>query len=175
MKIKKTIVAFLVLPVILLGANNNANGQATGNAANDSIKAFEVKIVTSNDALAYFVLTVITGKKLTITISSGRVEEKDSILFTKNLEPSVALRQLSEINLNGLKKNYSNECLEDGLQMTVAMKRDGKKKSVHVSNYYQEDIGKIISLVNSIVPGKYRTWYDKEKLTADYKKCKGIK
>ena len=91
----------------------------------------------------------------------------------KSLQPSDTLQQISEINISQLKDYYANPCIEDGSQVTVVIKKGNEKKSVHVSNYYQEDIGKIIYLVNSLVPSKYKIWYDKDRLIADYKRCKG--
>jgi hypothetical protein len=175
MNIKKPMAAFLMCCVLLTTARHAANGRSTGNTATDTTSLFELRILNSDYSLGLFVLTVLTNNKLTISISSGRVEERDSILFTEALQPSAALRELGEINLDGLKKSYSNDCMEDGLQMTISLKKDRKRKSVHVGNYYQEEIGKVILLVNSVIPGKYRIWYDKDKLTADYKRCKGIK
>jgi len=74
-----------------------------------------------------------------------------------------------------LKEDYANLCIDDGSQITVTLKKDGKKKSVRLSNYYHDDIGKIIYLVNSLVPEKYKVWYDKQRLIDDYARCNGSK
>jgi len=125
--------------------------------------------------MAYSVLTVLTEKQLKIIFKSDIVGEKDTLLFFQSLKPSDTLQQIREIHLSKLKEYYSNQCIEDGSQLTVTLKKDGKIKAVHLSNYYHDDIGKIIYLVNSLVPAKYKVWYDKEKLIADYKRCNGIK
>lgn len=161
--------------VLLLYTAFNALAQPAGTTGPGGLAPFEVKLLNSDYALTYFVQTTITQNKVTITVSSGRMDERDSIVFKKTLEPSAALQQLGNTTLEGLKKNYANDCMEDGLQLTITVKRKNKRKSVHVANYYQENIAAVIDLVNTLVPDRYRTWYDKDKLVADYKRCKGMR
>jgi len=123
-------------------------------------------------ARAFAILINLSNDELKIIFRSDLIGEKDSILFYKTLHPTDTLQKISDINLHSLKEYYSNDCVEDGSQVTVSFKINGKAKSVHLSNFYQEDVGEIIYLINSLVPNKYKIWYDKEKLTADEKKCR---
>jgi hypothetical protein len=156
-------------------SSNNCIAQTKSDDKNFDIKPFNASILNSFYAEAYSVQIVLTEKSLKIIFKSDLVGEKDTTVYSKTLQPSDTLEQIGEINLNQLKNYYDNPCIEDGSQVTVVIKKDNKTKAVHVSNYYQEDIGKIIYLVNSLVPSKYRIWYDKERLIADYNRCKGNK
>ena len=141
----------------------------------NDIRPFSATVVNSYCAEAYSVVTVLTDKELKVIFKSNLEGAKDTTVFLKNLQPSDTLKKISEINLNQLEDYYSNPCIDDGSQVTITLKKENKTKAVHVSNFYQEEIGRIIYLVNSIIPEKYKVWYDKERLIADYKRCKGIK
>ena len=154
-------------------ANTSVSGQI--NEQESDIKPFTASIINSDYAAAYSVVTVLSEKELKIIFRSGLVGARDTTVFVKSLRSTDTLKQISEINLSQLKDYYANPCIDDGSQVTVIIQKDNKKKAVHVSNYYQEDIGKIIYLTNSLVPEKYKVWYNKETLIADYKRCKGIK
>jgi len=154
-------------------SNNNSSAQIKINDTKIVVKPFTVSILNSFYAEAYSVQTILTNEDLKIVFKGDLVGEKDTSVFVKSLQPSDTLQQISEINISQLKDYYANPCIEDGSQVTVVIKKGNEKKSVHVSNYYQEDIGKIIYLVNSLVPSKYKIWYDKDRLIADYKRCKG--
>ncbi len=171
MKINKTFFFLFVLLTLLSCVNNSTRGQVASNPKKYDIKPFEVTILNSDYSMAYSVLTVLTEKQLKIIFKSDLVGEKDTLLFFQSLKPSDTLQQISEIHLSELKEYYSNQCIDDGSQVTVTLKKNGKTKSVHLSNYYHDDIGEIIYLANSLVPDKYKVWYDKEKLIADYKRC----
>lgn len=170
-QLKKPLYLITVILTLLLFIGNATNGQTDGNNKKYNIKKFGAIIVNSDYSMAYSIIMALSDKQLKIIYKSGLEGGKDTLLFSKNLLPSDTLQQISEINLSKLKKYYSNNCIEDGLQITVILKKDNQIKSVHLSNYYQEDIGKIIYLVNSLVPDKYKVWYNKEKLIADYKRC----
>jgi hypothetical protein len=144
------------------------------NTNSSQIKPFEADIINSDYSMAHAVLIVLTNKQLKIVFKSEMVGARDSLLFSIMLPVSDTLRQLSEIKFSELKEYYSNPCIQDGSQITVIFKKDGKLKSVHLSNYYEGTIGKLIYLVNSFLPKDYEIWYDKEKLQADYKKCSGL-
>ncbi len=165
---------FLIIILALLScAVNTTKGQTNTKAENNNIKLFEVRVLNSDYSMAYSVLTILTNNELRIIFKSDLAGEKDSVLFTRSLQPSDTLQQISNINLDSLKEYYSNNCVTDGSQMTVTLKKNGKEKSIQLSNFYQEDVGKIIYLINSLVADKYKVWYNKEELIADYKRCNG--
>ena len=165
----------LKLLTLLIFISNYLVGQTNSDTKNNGIIPFQVVIINSDYAMAYSVQIFLTDKQIKIGYKSGLEGGKDTLLFFKAIQPSDTLKQISEIDLSKLKLRYFNDCIEDGSQITVILKRGNVIKSVHLSNYYQNDIGKIIYLVNSLVPEKYKVWYNKEKLIAEYKKCHGIK
>jgi hypothetical protein len=136
------------------------------------INPFQAIIVNSNFSAAYSIWIMLTNSSLEVRYKSGLENGKDTILFSKKLLPSDTLRAISEININSLKQRYQNNCIEDGSQITIVLKKNGNTKAVHLSNYYQEDVGKIIYLTNALLPEKFKVWYNKEKLIEDLKNCK---
>jgi hypothetical protein len=166
-------ILYSIISVILLLSfvDNKIKAQTSDNRQPD-LKDFKVSIVNSDYSMAYSVLIILTNKKLEIKYRGGLVGDKDSLLFSKDMLASDTLRQISEISLTKLKTFYANACISDGSQIVVRLAKYRQNKSIQLSNYYQEDIGKIIYLINSLVPTKYKVWYNKEKLLADYKKCR---
>ncbi len=170
MKTNIILTTSIVLLLVLLSCSNNKTEAQAKNETN--IKPFTASILNSFYAEAYSVKTVLTEKELKIILKSDLVGAKDTIVFSRLLQPSDTLRLISEININELKDHYENPCIDDGSQITVVIKKGNKIKNVHLSNYYEENIGKIIYLANSLVPEKYKIRYDKERLLAAYNRCK---
>lgn len=110
---------------------------------------------------------IVTDKDLKIFDRSGLMPEKDSLLFSKLLSPSDTLFKIGNVNFDQLKYGYLNPCLTNGSQIYVSITKNGKSKRVYLGNYYQQDVGYFLSLVNMLVPKKYRVWYDKENLEAE--------
>ena len=164
-----------VFQMSLLWLCNCSSRQSLDHRERPDIKPFEADITNSNYAMANAVLIIFTDKEIKIVLKSYLVGAKDSLLFAKGLPLSDTLKEISEINIRELKGYYSNPCIADGSQITVVIKKDGIEKSVHLSNYYQDDIGKLIFLVNFLVPKNYKIWYDKQRLQAQYKECIGSK
>jgi hypothetical protein len=172
MSLKFLLIIFSVSTFLFSCSNTGIKAQAK---EQNDIKPFTATIINSYYAEAYTIMTVLSNKDLKIIFKSDLVGAKDTTVFIKALQPSDTLRQISEIDLSLLKDYYENPCIEDGLQVTVMIEKDSKRKVVHLSNYYQEDVGKIIYLINSLVPKQYKVWYNKEKLITGYNRCKGIK
>jgi hypothetical protein len=172
----------LVLILIIstfVSCGQRSESTTNSNLENDTIKhsnknlvPFEIIVYDSDYSMAYSLQYVLTEYGLRIIFKGGLKDEKDSILFKTNLEQTLTLEKLSNINLDSLHDNYRNPCVEDGLQLTVELRKDGKNKAIHLSNYYQEDIGLAIELINSLTPSKYKIWYDKTELLENQKNCK---
>jgi hypothetical protein len=135
-------------------------------------KPFELTVYDADYSMAYAIQYVLTDKDLKIIFKGELEGEKDSTLFKTNLQPSETLSKLSNINIDSLKEYYSNPCILDGSQVTVKLNKDNKTKTVHLSNYYQADIGLAIELINSLTPKEYKIWYDKVTLIKDQENCK---
>ena len=171
----KTNTAFSLALLFFGCVNNSINSQTKIDDKKIEIRPFTASILNGFSAEAYSIQTILTEKNLKIIFKSDLEGARDTIVFEQDLQNSDTLKQISEINIASLEDYYENPCIADGSQITVLIKKDNIKKSVHVSNYYQDDIGKIIYLINSLVPSKYKIWYDKDKLLSDNNRCKGIK
>lgn len=157
----------MIASTLLLCFTLSSNGQTT-----KSLREFEITVSSFNFPMRPFGKAVLKKSELTILKETGLVEDKDSVLFKIDLKPNDTLKMISEINLDSLKYYYSNNYIDDGSRINVVLKKDNDVKHVLLDNYYQEDIGTIIYFINSIVPTKYKIWYDKETLIKDYKNCK---
>jgi len=136
-----------------------------------AIKPFEIKVYDSDYSMAYSKIFKLTEKELCIVFHGDLVGEKDSVIFKKELSTSDTLLQLSNIDIRNLKEHYENPCIEDGSQIYVSVKMDSVIKNVQLSNYYEENIGKAIELVNSLTPKEHTIWYDKKILLAQMEQC----
>lgn len=171
MKNWPTIFIIAVISLSTSCSNRPSQDQSKVLDKSDTISPFEVKFVNSDFSMGYSMLFVLNEKELRIISKDDEIGKSDSLLFYKKLNQSDTLQEISNINLGNLKDYYYNECIKDGLQMSIALKKGNIQKTIRISNYYQEDIGKVIYLVNSLIPSQYRIWYDKEKLLEDYKRC----
>jgi len=180
-QVKKTITycaVFLSIAGLLfsLYPKKTANAPAT-KASNmdiihDPIQPFEMKITKYNYSGAYSVAYLINQNELKIIFQGELEGEKDSVIFQKHLQPSRSLQKLSTIKLDSLDSYYANPCVKDGSQIIVEIKKDSKEKQIQLSNFYQQDIGTAIEMINKLVPKKYFIWYDKKILMQDMLKCK---
>lgn len=147
-----------------------ANQSSVEEAPN--IKPFKLIVHNSDYSMAYALKYVLTNKSLEI-IFKGQLEgEKDSVIFKNTLQANKELKKISNMNIDSLQEYYSNPCIRDGSQITVEFKKGFKNKMIHLSNYYQPDIGLAIELINSLASKEYKIWYDKETLIRDQEKCK---
>jgi hypothetical protein len=172
MKMNKSFFLIITILSLFSFASNSTKGQTKTKIKSYTIEPFIATFITSDYSMARSVEVNLSNSELKIIFKGELVGEKDSILFSKYLQPSDTLQEISHINLDSLQENYSNNCIDDGSQITVILKKDEKEKSVHLSNFYQNDIGKIIYLANSLVPDKYKIWYDRKTLIAEYKRCR---
>jgi hypothetical protein len=135
------------------------------------LNPFVMTIISSDYSMAYGLEYVVTERDLKIVLKGGLVGETDSTIYSVNLQQNEVPIILSSLNLDSLNEHYHNPCIADGSQIWVELKKDNKVKSVHVSNYYQKEIGIAVEYVNEIIPEEYAIWYDKAKLLKDQKRC----
>ncbi len=165
--LRQSIFMKMIVSTILIYFTISSNGQTAS-----SLNEFEITISSYNFPMRPFGKVVLKNNELIILKEIGLVKDKDFILFAIKLKPTDTLKLISEINFDSLKNYYSNNCIDDGSRINVILKKDKDIKSILLDNYYQEDIGTIIYFINTIVPAKYKIWYDKERLITDYKNCK---
>jgi hypothetical protein len=139
------------------------------------IEPFELSVADYNYSLAYSVLYNLTNEKLTITFRGELENEKDSVLYSTSDLPKRQLKKISEINIDSLKTDYRNDCIDDGDVKSFTIKKDSISKTVHLSNYYHPELSPVIELINGIVPEKYELNYDKADLIQEMKNCEKYK
>jgi len=147
-------------------------GQRVKKSSDMSIMPFELILYDAHYSLGYAHKFVVTNRDLTIIFKGELEGEKDTTLFETDLQPNEALKNLSNISIDDLLENYSNPYIEDGSQITVVLKKNNKTKTIHLSNYYQPDIGFAIEFINGIIPTKYKINYNKERLLKNQEKNK---
>lgn len=70
-----------------------------------------------------------------------------------------------------LQSTYTSFCIIDGLILHFQFEWHDKEYGSTISNYYKQQIAQVVEYVNSIVPGKYKLWYDKDVLLKRQKEC----
>lgn len=160
-----------VLIIINLISCGQYNKDSASQLKNNQLTPFQLSITDTDYSLAYGLQYVLTEKDLSI-IFKGEIEgEKDTVLFLTDLQPTEKLMNVSNLNLESLNDYYANPCIDDGSQISVNFKKDNKFKQIHLSNYYQQDIGLAIEFINGLIPEKYEIWYKKDKLLQNQKDC----
>ena len=164
----KSSTCFLAAKISLLALSSVARAQISPQIQKTDIKPFEAIVVNGAYSLiTHRIVIDVTEADLKVYVRFGLPQEKDSLLYSKSLPPSDTLFRLSKVDFDQLKNGYLNPCVPDGSQIIATIARGGKWKSVYLGNYYQPDIGIFLSLVNMLVPEKYRVAYDKAKLEAE--------
>jgi hypothetical protein len=159
---------------IVSGSVNNNNKNDT---AGNKLVPFELTVEDADYSMSQTFIYKISANKIEIfsrsdiNIVGMRKGENLDTVYKADLEGNATLKKLSNINLDNLKDGYFNHCIMDGSQVTVTLNKDGKSKTVHLSNYYQSDIGLVIELINTLTPKKYKIWYDKDILLKGQKDC----
>ncbi|MFL5764596.1 MAG: hypothetical protein ACJ77K_11695 [Bacteroidia bacterium] len=174
-KLKQLFPIFAALVLLSCGqATDKSLGESAARKAPDNmnVKPFVFVVKNSDYSMAYSLQYILSDKELRIIFSGELEGEHDSTLFQKDMEPSEELSKLSNVNIDSLKELYQNPCVMDGSQIIVQLIKDGKEKTVQLSNYYQPDIGRAIELINSLTPKKYKIWYDKDELLKEQENCK---
>jgi hypothetical protein len=98
----------------------------------------------------------------------------DPIIFSVELTNIDTLNFMDKIQRDSLPFYYSNPCVDDGFTLEILLLKDHKTKQIILKNYYQNDVGKIISFINARLPVDYRIEYEKDKLVASQKRCDDI-
>ena len=163
---------FFIIIVLILVSHGRPSANQPSLEEAPNIKPFKLVVYNSDYSMGYALKYVLTNKSLEIIFKGELKEEKDSTLFKTTLKANKELKRISNMNIDSLQEYYSNPCIRDGSQITVELKKGFKNKMIHLSNYYQPDIGLAIELINSLVSKKYKIWYDKETLIRDQEKCK---
>lgn len=160
-----------VLPVILLLGGCSNDRRAIPEPGRPMIESFQFSIRNNGMIKSEIYETIITEKHIRVIQGAGN----DTLKFMTPIQYSDSLNSISEISLASLDSLYSNDCIADGLQLTAVINKEDSSKTVHISNFYQPDIGRAIEYINTYVPEKFQINYDKKQLEEEYIRCKESK
>jgi len=135
------------------------------------LEPFSLVVYDYDYAMAFSKKYVLTESDLSIVFRGELEGEKDSTIFSFKLEPSKELREISSINFLNLNEEYKNNCIDDGSQISFQYSKNSSIKNIHLSNYYQNDIGQTIEFINNNVPKKLKIYYNKKELLQEMKEC----
>jgi hypothetical protein len=147
----------LVLSLVVSCGQENKNAES-------KLIPFEYTVYDSDFSMAITHQYVLTENTIKIINKAELEGEKDSVLFEANIQSAPALIELSRLNIDSLKKQYKNSGVSDGTQIKIIFKKEDHIKITWVSNFYQPDVGRLIEVINGLVPKRYKIWYDKEQL-----------
>jgi len=160
-----------VLPAILILAACSNDRREIPAPGRPMIESFQLSIRNNGMIKSDIYETIITEKDIRVIQGDGN----DTLRFMTPIQYSDSLNRISEISLASLDSQYSNDCIADGLQLTAVLKKEDSAKTVHISNFYQPDIGLAIEYINAYVPEEFRVNYDKKQLEEEYIRCKESK
>ncbi|MBU0489465.1 MAG: hypothetical protein KKD31_16090 [Bacteroidetes bacterium] len=109
-------------------------------------------------------------KDMTI-VENGTITTKTNLLRTSNsvtidkiaLSDSEIYRMntfLKQFPILKLKTSYIDENVEDGTQIRFRFQLGNKEKEIFVSNFYQEDLGKLTKLIASLLGEDFIRYYE---------------
>ncbi len=134
---------------------------------------FRLSLRDTDYSMARTRIYQLTNDQLSITVG-GIQRDQDRLVFKHKFdseEKAEVVRLLDPIDFEGLKKRYSNDCMDDGSQIVLDFRRDTLERSVHLNNYYLEEVAGIVEFTNSIAPKHLAIWYDRERLLKALERC----
>ena len=159
--------------VLILVAGLGAAPCPEGGSPNPGPAEFELILHDTDYSMARTRIYRLTNGALAVTVG-GLQRDRDRPVFRHEFDSdqrAELARVLDSIDFAGLKEQYSNDCVDDGSQIQLFFKKAEVDRSVRLSNYYFEEVGRIIGFGNSIVPADLQIWYDRERLLRARERC----
>jgi len=148
----------LIYCLLLITISCNANTTKNIDQKKDLDKTeFEISITPSAFGDKHYTLILIPKK---LTKKYGEIYDKSP--YAKKLSK----KELTKINdflekfpLNELKQNYSTP-VKDGIQYLFSIRIGEKSKEIRVSNAYQQDLGELVNLINTLMPKEHHIHFE---------------
>ena len=161
--------------MIALGLSSTLCPQESGEPSRSEVTTspFQLSLRDTDYSMARTRIYHLTNDQLSITVG-GLQRDRDSVVFKHEFdteEKARVGRLLDTIDFEGLKDRYSNDCMDDGSQIRLDFKRATLERSIHLSNYYLEEVAGIVEFANSIAPKQLDIWYDRERLLKAFARC----
>jgi hypothetical protein len=150
----------MTLSLSILSCGGDENESFEGG---DELKReFSVEIYDSDYSQASSRKYRLASSSLQIVLLSGVVGEGDSIVYERLLSKQEKLEVkefVTAFPLTTLQNTYVTPAMSDGDQKVFVFAVGKIKKQVKVANYYQEDLGALINLMNGLVPNEFKISY----------------
>lgn len=120
---------------------------------------FSVVLYDSDYAQALSRMYRLDRISIRIVMTGSVVGESDSVVYDRQLSESEKLRVadfFGDFPLTALQDHYATPAVEDGDQKVFVFAIGNVEKQVQVANYYQNDLGAVVDLLNSLVPDEFR-------------------
>ncbi len=160
MFMKKNVVIF---SFILLGLILNWGCRSMIENTGDDFVEFELKLthLWANHPVEIW---EVTHEKLKYSNDypsnpEGVIQEERRLTDSEKRRMSTAI---SQFPFSDLKEYYSDPNVLDGLDFTLEIKSSNKAKTIHISNYFQEDISTLINEMNKLFQRDNRFHYAKK-------------
>ena len=136
--------------LLFIGGNKNSTAYAQENLINYSMK-FKITIINY-----YFgridKRTIVTNDSLSFEHKVYRGNnEKTSRLLNPD-EKIKMVEFLEHFPLNQLDEEYVTNDVKDGTQISFIIKINDELKEIFIGNVYQEDLGKLVKLIVTMLP-----------------------
>jgi hypothetical protein len=106
-------------------------------------------------------ITILTPDSITQEWNKTRGESKFYKHKLDEKEKRKVTKFIREFPLSDLKEQYVNEAVEDGINLSFEIRINTIKKTIFVSNMYNDDLGKLVELINTLVPEDNLGYHEK--------------
>jgi len=160
-----SITIMLILPIIVSGQTVGIDKPKPGSRFSLSISTYSHAEQLEDGTMIY----KLKDKKLTISrlvMLSNKKYELESIIIENDI-----VEDIKNMKLDTLKDFYYNYCVmvTSGSEFFISIAEGRNTKSIHLHHYYNQQIGKLITIINKLLPDKYKINY----MTSDTKQdCK---
>jgi hypothetical protein len=138
------LILYTIIPFLLAGASCKT-GQ-TNETIDFSVTVYNYYFGRPDN------ITILTTDSITQEWNKTRGE---SMFYKHKLdekEKRKVTKFIREFPLSELKEQYVNKAVEDGINLSFEIRINTIKKTIFVSNMYNDDLGELVELINSLLP-----------------------
>lgn len=151
-------VCILLLVVAACDCNKNDEYESEPNLES----RVTIKIFDSDYSTGVTNTYSIENNELVVGTATGVVNDSMHVVFQKTLNESELANLytfMEQFPLEELEELYADENIDDGDQMIFVIEIGSTKKQIQISNRFQEDIGKLVTLMNGYLEDEFKIKY----------------
>lgn len=125
-------------------------------------KPIKIRLTDSDYALAFSKKYELSEDSIKVIFAGELEQERDTVLFQRRLSSEEAdnlQKFLSTFPLAQLNDAYVNPNILDGDQKTFEIQIGRNARSIRVSNYYEENLSRLVELINGLLNGNHKIIY----------------